>query len=223
MYDLLQAYEAQQQPGLASAMPAAPEMTSMSPQWFSRVLDIVDYGIVMVVDGCRVVYANAVARHELAGEHALQLAGGEIGTRNTSEAPTMRRALSDAMSRRMQSMIKLTGPMGMTVTLAVVPLADANGIPAAVLVFGKRSVCEELSTDAFARLHALTVAETRVLKLLCQEYRPDDIARAVGVKLTTVRTQITSIRAKTETRDIGGIVHRVAKLPPLPCRTRRAA
>lgn len=223
MYDLLQACEQQHPLEPASAKPAAREMTSSSPQWFFQALDIVDYGIVVVAEGCRMVHANAVARQALEGEHALQLKGGQIGTCNLGDAPTLRRALSDALNRRMQSMIKLNGLMGMTVTLAVVPLAEASGVPAAALVFGKRSVCEELSTDAFARLHSLTVAETRVLKLLCQDYRPDDIAKAVGVKLSTVRTQITSIRAKTETRDIGGIVFRVAKLPPLPCRTSRAA
>ena len=91
------------------------------------------------------------------------------------------------------------------------------------MIIGKRQACEELSRDAFARQHALTLAEARVLKQLCEGERPSDIAPTLGVQLSTVRTQISSIRAKTGTRDIAQVVRHVGRLPPLPCLIKRAA
>jgi DNA-binding CsgD family transcriptional regulator len=61
----------------------------------------------------------------------------------------------------------------------------------------------------------LTPAETRVLELLCAGVRPTEIAGRAGVAVSTVRTQIGSIRAKTGAASIRELVRQVAVLPPL--------
>jgi len=188
----------------------------------ARMLDVVDYGMLLVLaDGC-VVFANRVARAEMNDEHPLQLLGRDLRARCPRDVVILHNALAGALRRGVQSLLKLGGAAGKAIHIAVVPLADA-GEPAAAIVFGKRRVCEELSSDAFARQHGLTLAEARVLRHLCSGERPQDIAFGLGVKLSTVRTQIGSIRAKTGSRDIGAIVQCAARLPPLPCVTRGAA
>jgi DNA-binding CsgD family transcriptional regulator len=67
----------------------------------------------------------------------------------------------------------------------------------------------------FARNHGLTLAETRVLEALSEGLQPSDIAARFGVGLSTVRSQIGSIRAKTRSDSIGALVRQVAVLPPL--------
>jgi DNA-binding CsgD family transcriptional regulator len=82
-------------------------------------------------------------------------------------------------------------------------------------VLGKRQVCEKLSVQGFARSLAMTPAETRVLELLCAGVRPTEIAQRQGVAVSTVRTQIGSLRAKTGAGSIRELVRQVAVLPPL--------
>ena len=188
----------------------------------ARMLDVVDYGMLLVAEGGCVVFANQVARAEMDHEHPLQLLGHDLRARCPRDVVSLHTALAGALHRGVQILLTLGGAPDKCIHAAVVPLADA-GEPAAAIVFGKRRVCEDLSSDAYARQHGLTLAEARVLRYLCAGDRPQDIAFGLGVKLSTVRTQIGSIRAKTGARDIGAIVQRVARLPPLPCVTRRAA
>jgi DNA-binding CsgD family transcriptional regulator len=189
----------------------------------ARMLDIVDYGLLLVADDGRVAYANEVARAELAHGHPLHIEAGVLTARRAADATALRQALHGATRRSAQSLLTVGDAGGGRVGVSVVPLGEPGELPTTLLVLGKRQACEELSRDAFARQHALTLAETRVLKGLCGGAKPAEIARSCGVKLTTVRTQIGSIRLKTGARDIGEIVQEVSRLPPLPCLMRRAA
>ncbi len=192
---------------------------------YARMLDLVDYGLLLVLDGQQVGYANQTALAELDDGHPLQLLGRELAARNPQDLAALRQALAHALHRRVQTLLLLrgtAGPGAEGLSVSVVPLAEPGDVPAALIIFGRRAMREGLSTDAFARQHRLTAAETRVLKLLCAGCRPGDIAAASGVRLSTVRTQVGNIRAKVGVRDIGGIVRRVARLPPLPCLLRPA-
>lgn len=188
----------------------------------ARMLDVVDYGMLLVADDSSVLFANQVARAEMNDDHPLQLLGRQLRARCPRDVVGLHTALSGAWHRGVQALLKLGAGADHAVHIAVVPLSHV-GEPAAAIVFGKRRVCEDLSSDSYARQHGLTLAEARVLRHLCAGERPQDIADMLGVKLSTVRTQIGSIRGKTGSRDIGAIVQYVARLPPLPCVTRRAA
>ena len=207
---------------LASPVPTNPRLIEAGrPTPLACLLDVVDYGMLLVLDGGCVVFANRVARAEMNDEHPLQLLGRDLRARCPRDVVAWHNALASALGRGMQALLKL-GSAAQAIQIAVMPLPDA-GEPAAAIVFGKRRVCEELSIDAFARQHGLTLAETRVLRHLCGGERPQDIAFGLGVKLSTVRTQINGIRAKTGSRDIGTLLQGAARLPPLRCLARRAA
>ena len=98
-------------------------------------------------------------------------------------------------------------------------MSDTSSTPAAepstLLVFGRKQVCEPLSIEFFARQHGLTPAETAVLIGLARGLRPAQIASEGEVTLSTVRTQITSVRAKTGATSIGELVRIVMVLPPI--------
>ena len=63
--------------------------------------------------------------------------------------------------------------------------------------------------------YGLTLAETRVLEALSEGLHPNDIATRYGVGISTIRSQIGSIRLKTRSDSIGALVRQVAVLPPL--------
>jgi DNA-binding CsgD family transcriptional regulator len=80
---------------------------------------------------------------------------------------------------------------------------------------GKRQMCGGLGVHWFARNHGLTLAETRVLEALSEGLQPSEIATRHGVGISTIRSQIGSIRSKTHSDSIGALVRQVAVLPPL--------
>jgi len=79
----------------------------------------------------------------------------------------------------------------------------------------RRRLCQPLSTYGFARYHGLSSAESQVLHLLCDGLQPTEIAELHGVAITTVRTQIASIRIKTDAPTVGELIQRIARLPPI--------
>jgi DNA-binding CsgD family transcriptional regulator len=206
---------------VAPAVPryAGPERRSAAAapwRWLAAMLDEIDYGMLLLTDVTRVVHANHVARAELDRDHPLQLLGQQLCPRRGADAASLREALLGAATRGLRRLLTL-GDDGHRVSVAVVPLPSLHPDqrPATLLVFGKRQVCEELSVHWFARSHSLTQAEAQVLRSLCSGARPTEIAQRQCVAISTVRTQISSIRAKTGAQSIRDLVRQVAVLPPL--------
>jgi DNA-binding CsgD family transcriptional regulator len=196
---------------------------SQGSRWLSLMLDEIDYGMVLLSDGSQVMHVNHAAKAELDADHPLQLLGRELRARLPQDVAPLHDALQ-AAQRGLRRLVTL-GERNEPFTMAVVPLgALASGAPqATLLLLGKKRVCESLSVQWFARTHALTPAETRVLEALCQGLDPREVAEQHGVGLATVRTQIGSIRAKTGTESIRDLVRRVAVLPPMVSSLRVAA
>lgn len=212
MFDLLMTC------GAAAVMPryAGPERRSADSalwRWMAAMLDEIDYGMLLVVDEMRVLHANHVAREELDGEHPLQLLGQQLRVRRGQDLAPLRDALAGA-ARGLRRLLTL-GDADRRVSVAVVPLPHATLRAATLLVFGKRQVCEGLSIHWFARSHSLTQAEAQVLNALCSGARPNQIAQRQSVAISTVRTQISSIRSKTGAESIRDLVRQIAVLPPL--------
>ena len=57
------------------------------------------------------------------------------------------------------------------------------------------------STRLLSALYDLTAAESRVLAMLLEARRPKDIALRLSIAVSTVRTQLKSLYAKTGVRD----------------------
>jgi DNA-binding CsgD family transcriptional regulator len=196
---------------------------SQGARYLSLALDELDYGMVLLSDGGQVLHVNHAARAELDGDHPLQLCGRELRARQPQDAAPLHDALQ-AARRGLRRLLTL-GERHEAFTMSVVPLGSmTTGAPqATLLLLGKKQVCESLSVQWFARTHALTPAETRVLEALCQGLDPREVADMHGVGLATVRTQIGSIRAKTGAESIRALVRRVAVLPPMVSSLRAAA
>ncbi len=182
-----------------------------------RMLDEIDYGMLLVGNEAQVLHLNHAARQELDGEHPLQLLGGGLRAARPQDAALLHEALTGAQ-RGLRRLLTLGGAGG--VTVSVVPLAGSDGTgdhghALVLLVLGKRRVCGGLALQGFARSAHLTPAETRVLELLCNGVRPGQIAQEQAVAVSTVRTQIGSIRAKTGADSISALVRMTALLPPL--------
>jgi DNA-binding CsgD family transcriptional regulator len=179
-----------------------------------RVLDEIDYGLLLVTAEGALRYANQLGLKELLDNGALQLAQGRVQARHGAGQGALLAALADAR-RGLRRMVTATHE-SVQVCVAVVPMASEDGSePLALLVFGKRHANESLTVDFYARTHGLTGAELNVLKLMCAGAKPKEIARRQGVAISTVRSHICSIRVKTQTGSIRDLLGRVAVLPPI--------
>jgi DNA-binding NarL/FixJ family response regulator len=76
-------------------------------------------------------------------------------------------------------------------------------------------LCTPLAVQMFARSHALTPTETRVLEALCRGLDPRDVCAELEVDMTTVRSHISAIRTKVGADSVSEVVRRVAVLPPV--------
>lgn len=222
------------QPATPMALPASFRVDAAERRWtthrsgvtaslLAAMLDEVGHGVMLISSGLHLLHANHVARQDLDDEaHPLTIRGQSVGARSVIDGQELQRAVVSA-GRGLRSVLML-GQGADKVSLAVVPLATDEVDPPVLLCLGSRSVGEPLSLSCFARHHGLSPAERRVLEALCEGLEPRAIAVQFGVGLATVRTQIRSIRRKTEAADITTLVRMVARLPPLvgTLRTTRA-
>jgi DNA-binding CsgD family transcriptional regulator len=190
--------------------------TSIDQRRLAQMLDEIDYGMLLVDAESRVRHLNEPARRDIDDAHPLQLMGAEVRARRPVDVPVLRDAIVSAAQRGLRKLLRL-GTHADSVSVAVVPLPKAphEAHHAVLLLLGKRRVCEELTVDWYARSHGLTIAETAVIKGLCADLTPQQIAERQGVGMATIRTQIGSIRTKTGASSIKALVRQVAMLPPL--------
>jgi DNA-binding CsgD family transcriptional regulator len=183
------------------------------------MLDEIDYGMLLVTCDGQVLYLNHTARLELDSDHPLQLMGRSLRAQQPQDVARLHDALTSAQ-RGLRRLLTL-GEGDNRTSVSVVPLPQGQGqrladqASATLLVLGKREVCASLSVQGYARAMRLTPAETRVLERLCAGVRPNTIAVEQAVAVSTIRTQIGSIRSKTGASSIAELVRQVAVLPPV--------
>ena len=215
----------------AAAGPDGPSAASLARQWLAAAFDEIDYGLLLLAaepcdaaGGVRVLHVNHVALTELDAAHPLLLVGDELHARRAHDAVALHDAVGSAQQRSLRRLLTFDGGAA-PVSVSVVPLVGAagDGRSAVLLLLGKQRVCEELTVQGYALSRGLTPAESRVLAKLCRGQSPDQIADESGVQISTVRTQIGSIRLKTGAGSISALVRQVSVLPPLMGVLRSAA
>ena len=189
---------------------------SLQARRMAQMLDTLDYGMLLLTQVAQVSHVNKAARRDLDEHHPLLIEGGHLQARLAQDSLPLREALLGAAQRGLRRLLQL-GEGRQRISVAVVPLAalGADELPGATVLLGKRQVCEELTVDWFARSHNLTPTETAVMKGLCADFTPLQIAGRQGVGLATIRSQIGSIRLKTGAGSIRALVRQVSLLPPL--------
>lgn len=200
-----------------------PERRHAQPtaRWLARMLDEMDHGMLLLAPDGTLHHANQPARLELARNDTLQLLGSRVQAVRREQHGSLLGALADAGHGRRRLLMLGQGPV---LPVAAVPLNEGSreSDVMVLLLLGKRQNCAGLTVDFFAHTHGLTGAEARVLQALCGGLRPKEVARQFDVAVSTVRTQISSIRHKTQTASIRDLVERVSTLPPIASRMRSA-
>lgn len=179
------------------------------------IMDELAHGVLVASATGQLLHANQAARHELARRQVLTVSEGLLQTTDARQAKVLANALEKA-DTGLRSLIALRSGSA-RLSIAVVPLRRQQGRPGVpiALFLSRASVCDALMLCFFARSHGLTPAEEQVLSILCQGYSAPEIASQLNVAVSTVRSHVRSLCAKTHTNGVRALVGQVAVLPPL--------
>lgn len=196
--------------------------TGDAPTIVQSVLDCIQIGVMAVGAGMQVSFANRAAVRECSRHALLRIEDARLAVLAApSEADQARlvKAVQGAHTGHW-SLVRLGAGAAM-LSIAVSPLFpnERSTGPLALLLFGLSQNKEPLTIELYARSCGLTPAETRVLLGLAEGLVPKQIATKHEVLLSTVRTQISSIRDKTGTRRLGDLMQALVCLPPIMPRT----
>jgi DNA-binding CsgD family transcriptional regulator len=219
--------------------PASHPLEASELHLLRMALNQMDYGLVVVdSESAMVQFANALGHAALLecpdGSGALgrgsglRLLHGRVMAQRPADNDTFRRTLDRARAG-LRGFLCL-GEGAQSSAVAVLPLIGQRSAidtptpgrlgaalpPAyALLVFAKQQLCDDSTMALFARERGLTSAEGQVLAQVCKGLRPAQIASNHGVRISTVRTQLRSIRMKTCCETIRELVQKVSVLPPM--------
>ena len=175
-------------------------------------LDLAGCGLALFDDDARLVYLNASARSTFA---RLGWSVVDMGLRSNRgrDHDALLQAVRKSCLRGQRHLIELLFGT-LTHFAAVIPIASGDR-RWAVVTLGREELCGALELQMFASHHGLTYSENEVLRKLSSGLRAADIATARGVALSTVLTQISSLRSKTLAASVRELLCMVSRLPPL--------
>ncbi|MDO9029072.1 MAG: helix-turn-helix transcriptional regulator [Hydrogenophaga sp.] len=180
-----------------------------------RVLDEVDYGVLVIDGQGRLRHANHLARHEMISARLIMNHGNTLLGVTTDFTVQIQQALEQALrgQRRLVSLRSASREL----SLAFIPLSHPleTDEPLVLVLLSRQSACENLAVRMFARSQNLSPSEESVLMGLCRGLSIPDIAAEHGVVQSTVRSQIKALREKTGCPSIRLMMQRVNSLPPV--------
>lgn len=180
-----------------------------------RVLDEIDYGVLVLNQQGHVLHSNHLARHELGTGRiflccAHQLLGATVElTRQIEEA------LNQSCHGQRCLVLLRSGQHELTASFVPLSHPLETDAPRVLVMLSRQSVCDNLAVRMYARAQGVSPAEQFVLMGLCAGLSVPDIARENGVAESTVRSQVKSLREKTRASSIRQLIVRVNTLPPV--------
>lgn len=180
-----------------------------------RVLDEVDYGVLIIDAQGTILHANHLARHELASGRMLVSYGNSLLGSSAEFTSQMQNAMEAAF--RGQRRLVLLNKGDRELSLAFTPLnhpleADT---PTVLVMLSRQSACDNLAVRMFARTIGLSPSEEAVLMGLCRGLEIPEIAAEHGVAPSTIRSQIKTLREKAGSPSIRRLLQRINSLPPV--------
>lgn len=148
--------------------------------------------------GRELVYANAEARGLIEAAYLVETTPlGVVEAIDEASRGPLRAAVIGALAQGRSTWLDIVLPCRPRHRLAVRPLAGHNGQELAVLT--ARNLDEYLHRCAVAAAHCfdLSDAERRLAEGLLRGLSPGDYADACGTKISTVRSQMKALFAKT--------------------------
>ena len=202
----------------ASEIPELGEVPGQPPMGRAhllRVLDEVDYGMLIIDAQGTILHANHLARHELASGRMLVSYGNSLLGSSAEFTGQMQVAMEAAF--RGQRRLVLLNKGSRELSMAFTPLSHPleADLPTVLVMLSRQSTCDNLAVRMFARTIGLSPSEEAVLMGLCRGLEIPEIAAEHGVASSTIRSQIKTLREKAGSPSIRRLLQRINSLPPV--------
>jgi len=178
------------------------------------LVDRIGSGIAAISADGQLLHANRAAREELQRGPTLLLDGEQVKCERAHDAE-WRAALHDAAVRQRSRLLWLGRDDARLMVIAMPMQVEGLASSTALVMLGRRSICSPLGIEMLASRHGLTYAERRVFSALVDNRTTAEIAALYGVGMSTIRSQIMSIREKLQVRSIDALLLRAAEVPPV--------
>ena len=188
---------------------------SSSTDLLGLLVDELAHGVMIANTQGWIPHANRAALSALQRSVGLATTHGGLKLRSVSDHHRLMLALVKAASGQ-RSMIRLDYAGGST-SVAVVPLYRQSAGPCdrIALLLSREDARESSLLASFAHSHRLTRTEEQVLQLLCRCLSAPEIAVQMKVAVSTIRSHVRSLCAKTATHGVRQLINLVAALPAL--------
>lgn len=204
---------------LSRVFPAV--QASVGAASLADTLDGLDAGLCLVDANARLLHVNTAGRAIIDAGEVLQELRGRLMACDLAANQMLRQAVSatgrqDAPGCTGATAIPLTGMDGARYVVHVLPLAGRGRNPgqddraAAALFIRRAELTAPSRADAIAKAFRLTPTEMRVLLAIVELGSVPEVAAALGVAETTVRTHVGRVFEKTGTARQADFVKLVA-------------
>ena len=187
------------------------DLKSTAAANLAESLDGLSASMFLVDSSGRVLHANTAGRRVLADADVLRVAGGRLAAGD----PTVDQELRDIIAATAQGDTAL-GAKGIALPLIdregvryvahTLPLASevrrtASGCAATLAIFvNKTAIVTPSLPEAIARAYKLTLTELRVLLAIVDVGGAPEVAEALGIATSTVKTHLSRLYEKTGAR-----------------------
>lgn len=197
------------------------EIRALNADTFAALFDKLAVAIVLVDGDRRIRHANAEARQMLAVGDLIRASTGRLTVCARGADQALAVAVAQAISNesaigRRGFDVPIRRDGGSSHVLHVLPVSagtlrsDVMPRTAAAVFIAPAPLSRPVSIDAIARLFGLTAAEAKVLERIAAGFTNAEIAQALGVGVSTVRTHLLHLFEKTGARRQAELVALVA-------------
>jgi DNA-binding CsgD family transcriptional regulator len=171
--------------------------------------DLAEGVAVVSVEG-RLIFANAQAKKIISILYPKCKQGVDICA-DDAESKALKKALHKVAIKKKRNLLEINAFDEPTLVLLSPLMASGKGL--VLVTFGTPVSMALGGLKAFASLYNLTMAELGVLEKFARGVKPAQIAALHHVALSTINTQLASIRSKTETSSALELTAKLMKIP----------
>ena len=184
------------------------DLTTIAAQTVEVLLNGFSVGVVFVDQNLGIVHANATAEAMFSSGDPIASRNGMLATLLPSETATLKAVVAQAASEEHRLAhrgigVPLKGKTGSPLVMHVLPLGGGELRPElrrrayAALFVASADAPPRMPRDAMVSIYDLTHDESRVFELIADGKTPVEIAIALGVAASTIRTHLLHLFDKT--------------------------